>query len=80
MTDKRNPAGGRGVMVSLNYLDKNTTTRSTSFPYVMKHCRGCGTPFRAYRAAHTLCRDCYYWDRALTGITMTARALQGVRS
>ena len=43
-------------------------------------CAGCGGLFALHSSWHRLCSDCFYWDRALTGIIAVRRAFRRVRN
>jgi hypothetical protein len=42
-------------------------------------CTGCGAPFLSARAWHKVCRQCWCWHKALTGVMTTRAALREVQ-
>lgn len=77
---KKAPRTGGAGNEYINALNKLYSTPSRpnniSKDTHKRACQGCGIHFQPYRVSHTLCRDCYHWDRVLSGIVATRLALK----
>jgi hypothetical protein len=86
MTQKRrtrHEAGPTDVLGRGRYIkgfDEDYSTAVIPFPARrLTPCTGCGAPFLSARAWHKVCRQCWCWHKALTGVMTTRAALREVQ-
>lgn len=75
--DKKNPAGGRGDVISIKSLERNNSTTRPNIP--RRPCTCCRIEFEPAQSWHRLCATCYGYSQAGMQLELAARFLKGVQ-